>query len=284
MPELPEVETVCRIMRRVLVGARIAAAEFVPDSIVLSGIEPERYMHAVVGRQVVGVGRRGKFWWIEFESEPGFPGALCGHLGMSGWIRELGAESARLREHGSKPFDDEEGRPRFLKLLLTTDKGGRIAFTDGRRLGRLWLADDPLADPRIAALGPDAFESMPSVAELETAFKKRSAPIKGVLMDQGFLSGIGNYLADEILYHAGVAPKRPASSLERPEIERIREQTHAILQVAIEVGADSTQFPSGWLFHHRWDGKRGPTEIDGEAIIREPVAGRTTAWVPTRQW
>jgi formamidopyrimidine-DNA glycosylase len=283
MPELPEVETVCRIMRRVLVGSRVAAAEFVPDSIVLGGVDPADVTAAVQGRTVDYIGRKGKFWWIGFAPEPGKASALCGHLGMSGWIRELGADTARLREHGKKPFDDEEGRPRFLKLLLTAESGGRIAFTDGRRLGRLWLADDPLTDPRIAALGPDAFEAMPSAPELETVFKKRSAPIKGVLMDQGFLSGIGNYLADEILYHSGIAPKRPASSLERAEIERLRQQTHTILAFAIEVGADSTRFPSDWLFHHRWDGKRGPTEIDGEAIIRETVAGRTTAWVPSRQ-
>lgn len=270
-------------MRRVLVGSKITAAEFVPDSIVLTGVEPEHYMQAVVGRRVEAIGRRGKFWWIALAPEPGKPSALCGHLGMSGWIRELGADSARLREHGKKPFDDEVGRPRFLKLLLTNERGGRIAFTDGRRLGRLWLADDPANDPRISALGPDALDAMPSVEDLRKACARRSAPIKATLLDQGFVSGIGNYLADEALYQAGIAPKRATSSLSDAEVSRLRATILDVLKLAIEVGADSERFPASWLFHHRWDGKRGPTEIDGETIVRETVAGRTTAWVPTRQ-
>lgn len=283
MPELPEVETVCRIMRRVLVDRRLAGVEVVPDAIVLGGVDSTIVASAVEGRLVQGVGRKGKFWWIAFAPEPGKPGALCGHLGMSGWIRELGADSARLREHGKKPFDDEEGRPFFLKLLLTAEDGGRIAFTDGRRLGRLWLADDPTNDPRIAALGPDALDAMPPVEDLRRAFARRSAPIKATLLDQGFASGIGNYLADEALFQAGIAPKRATSSLSDAEISRLRATILDVLNLAIEVGADSERFPATWLFHHRWDGKRGPTEIGGEPIVRETVAGRTTAWVPTRQ-
>lgn len=283
MPELPEVETVCRIMRRVLVGQRIASAEVVDDPIVLSGLAPETVQESLVGREVVGVGRRGKFWWLELAQKAGGPGALCGHLGMSGWIRELGAPSGRLREHGKRPFDDEDGRPRFLKLLLAAADGRRIAFTDGRRLGRLWLAEDPAKDKRIAQLGPDAFESMLTGKELLAAFAKRKAPIKAVLMDQGFVSGLGNWLADEILYQARVAPKRLASTLSKAEVERLRKTTLDVLQTAIDVDADSERFPPEWLFHHRWEGRRGPTEIGGKLIVREPVAGRTTAWVPSVQ-
>lgn len=280
MPELPEVETVCRIMRRVLKGHKISEAEIPHDEIVLSGLTPKDIEKAVLGRTVKDVGRKGKFWWIEFE-EPG--PVLCGHLGMAGWIREMGVESGRLREHGKKPLDDEEGRPRFLKLLLTGAHGKRIAFTDGRRLGRLWLADKVVDDPRIAQLGPDAYNELPSVKELGALFGKRSAPIKAALLDQGMISGIGNYLADEVLYQSRIAPKRPAKSLKPKEIEHLREAILNVLQTVIDAEANFEKLPKDWLVHVRWDGKRGVADIGGEKIIRESVGSRTTAWVPSKQ-
>ncbi len=278
MPELPEVETVCRLMRGALVGHKLADVEVMPDEIVLSKVEPEVLRAALTGQTVLSIGRRGKFWWIQ-TSGP----ALCGHLGMSGWIRELGEPTIRLREHGQAPLDDPEGRPRFLKLLLTGDHGKRVSMTDGRRLSRLWLAVDPLTDPRIAKLGPDALENMRGVSDLEIAFAKRKAPIKALLLDQHFMSGVGNWLADECLYQARIAPARLTNTLTRAEITKLRKKLLEILQFACDVGADKDQFPQDWMFHARWDGKRGIAQIGGHDIVRESVAGRTTAWVPAVQ-
>src|SRR3954465_7570465 len=139
MPELPEVETVRRIMRRVLKGHKIVDVEVVPDTIIFGSTPPEAFVEALKGRTVTEIGRKGKYWWIELDHKPW----LFGHLGMAGWIRELGASTTRLREHGNAPLDDENGRPRFLKFLLTTDEGKRISFTDARRLGRVWLSEGP---------------------------------------------------------------------------------------------------------------------------------------------
>src|SRR5437762_3460984 len=126
MPELPEVETVCRVMRRALVGKKIKDVEVVKDTII-SGAAPEAAIEkALKGRTVKKIGRRGKTWWIELNQPP----ILFGHLGMSGWIRELGKDTTRLKEHGNAPLDDENGRPRFLKLLITADDGTRVSFTD----------------------------------------------------------------------------------------------------------------------------------------------------------
>lgn len=279
MPELPEVETVRRVMRAALQGKRIKHAEIVPDDIVNCGLDSSVIQQALEGRVVTDIGRRGKFWWIELDEKPW----VFGHLGMSGWIRELGEPTIRLKEHGKMPLDDENGRPRFLKMLLESEDGRRIAFTDGRRLGRLWLGADPATDVRVLKLGPDAYEQMPSAAELKTLFARRSAPIKAVLMDQGVISGVGNYLADECLYQARIAPKRAASDLSSKEIALLRDKLLAILDFVVGVGADYDQFPKDWMFHHRWDGKRGTDTIAGEKIIREQVGGRTTAWVPKLQ-
>src|SRR5437016_3361423 len=142
MPELPEVETVCRLMRRALVGKKIKDVEIVPDTIVFGSTPSEAIKKALEGHKVKSIGRKGKTWWIGMDSAP----VLFGHLGMTGWIRELGKATVRLREHGNAPLDDKEGRPRFLKLLITAEDGTRVSLTDQRRLARVWLGEASLTD------------------------------------------------------------------------------------------------------------------------------------------
>lgn len=266
-------------MTRVLKGQRVVEVEVAPDEIVLGGVDPAAFRAAIEGRTLQGVGRKGKYWWLDF----GEPPVVFGHLGMSGWIRELGQPTIRLKEHGNAPLDDESGRPRFLKLMMTAESGQRIAFTDGRRLARLWLGQSPELDSRVSKLGPDALDELPDVEALLKTLNRRKAPLKALLLDQKLFAGVGNWIADECLYQAGLAPKRTGDTLTRDEVANLRSRLLEILQHAVDVNADKEQFPSGWLFHHRWDGDRGPEVIDGEPIIRETVGGRTTAWVPTRQ-
>ncbi|HWA82213.1 MAG TPA: DNA-formamidopyrimidine glycosylase family protein [Fimbriimonadaceae bacterium] len=279
MPELPEVETVRRIMKRVLKGHKIAEVEIVPDDIVQGSTPPEAFVEALKGSAVTDVGRKGKYWWIELDGKT----YLFGHLGMAGWIRELGAPTVRLREHGNAPLDDGNGRPRFLKMMLTAEDGRRIAFTDQRRLARMWLGDDPAKDSRIKQLGFDCYDELPSAKELGAILAKRTAPIKAVLLDQTVFAGVGNWIADETLYHAKIAPKRTADSLSAAEVSRLRGSLEMVVHTAVEAGADSDKYPADWLFSSRWGGKKGRTEIDGKKIVREPVGGRTTAWVPSVQ-
>jgi formamidopyrimidine-DNA glycosylase len=279
MPELPEVETVCRVMRRALVGKKIKDVEIVADTIIFGSTPPAAIKKALIGRKVKKVGRRGKTWWLELDEPP----VLIGHLGMSGWIRELGEPTTRLREHGDAPLDDESGRPRFLKLLITAADGTRVSFIDARRLGRVWLAESVQKDPKLNKLGPDALNDLPEGKAFEDLFKKRNAPIKALLMDQHILSGIGNWVADEVLYHAKIAPARAASSLSSAELKKLRKAILDVLTVAVDLSADSSKFPKNWIFQHRWGGSRGSERIGKHEIKRDTVGGRTTAWVPTVQ-
>ena len=280
MPELPEVESVCRLMRRTLEGKRIARVEVMEDDIVLSGNPPEAVHAALHGRTVTGVGRRGKFWWLTLDGDGP---TVFGHLGMSGWIREVGTDGKRLHSHGKAPLVDAEGRPRFMKLLVEVEGGGSVAFTDSRRFARLWLGDSPEADKQVQRLGPDAFEALPSVEALVAKLRKRKAPIKAVLLDQKAFAGVGNWIADEVLYQAGIAPKRLASSLDEDEVAALHRSLTEVLAHAVEVDADYQRFPDTWLFEHRWGGGRGAERVQGQEIVRETVGGRTTAWVPERQ-
>jgi formamidopyrimidine-DNA glycosylase len=280
MPELPEVETVCRVMRRALQGERITRVEVVPDALFFSGAAPKAIEQALLRRTVREVGRHGKFFWLTLDGKGPI---VFGHLGMSGWIRAVGKHGTRLHGHGEAPFDDEQGRPRFLKLGLYTRDASGIVLTDPRRLGRVWLGSSPETDSRLKRLGRDAFDDLPSESELRALLGRRRIPIKAVLLDQGALAGIGNWIADEVLYQSRIAPKRSAASLSAVEVAALRRSIRSVLAHAVKVGAEHHRFPKSWLFEHRWGGTRGAEHIAGQPIVREEVGGRTTAWVPTRQ-
>jgi formamidopyrimidine-DNA glycosylase len=279
VPELPEVERVRRILHRVLAGKIITEAEIVPDEIVLQGVDPEAVKAQLLGSRVMGTGRRGKYWWLEIESA----GCLFGHLGMAGWIREVGVESIRIREQGEAPLDDDEGRPRFLKMRLRAEDGREVVMTDGRRLARLWQGESPETDRRVSALGPDMYDSPWSVDDLLRVMAKKKAPVKAILLDQTLFAGVGNWIADEVLYQARISPKRLGNTLDRDEVAGMIDSLRKILKLAVDVEADKDQFPVDWLFHARWGGGKGEEMFRGEPLVREQVGGRTTAWVPNRQ-
>lgn len=276
MPELPEVETVRRTIQRALGGQKIVDAEVAPDSIVLQKADHLSLQKWLLGKEVLGVGRKGKTFWLEFGGE----GFLYGHLGMAGWVREIGKESIRLREHGNAPWEDENGRARFLKLRIRGESGGEIVFTDGRRLARIWRGESPDIEPKTCALGPDCWNDAADAAEIIRRLSNRTAPMKAALLDQTLFAGVGNWIADEVLFHAKISPHRPAKSLTLREAGELAKALHQILESAIEVGANSEKYPESWLFHVRWGGKRGKDEILGLPLVRETVGGRTTAWVP----
>ena len=268
-----------RVLDRVLTGHKIVDVEIPDDPILLQRVPHTAVMQSLLGRTVTGTGRKGKFFWIELDQTPW----LFGHLGMAGWIREMGEPTVRLREHGEAPLDDEEGRPRFMKLMLTADTGRRVTMTDGRRLGRLWLGESPLTDARLLKLGPDCYTDLPSAQEMFDRIKKKSAPIKAILLDQAVFCGVGNWIADEVLFHSGIAPQRLGKTLSLDEISALHDNLAWILEIAVSTGADSAKYPEDWLFHVRWGGSKGKEVIGGESMVRETVGGRTTAWVPTRQ-
>ncbi|MBL8088429.1 MAG: hypothetical protein JNM85_10230 [Chthonomonas sp.] len=279
MPELPEVESVRRVLAACMVGKKITEVRIEDDPIVFQKVPSRMLTEALMDRVVTGAGRKGKIFWLEFADEPWF----FNHLGMSGWVRRLGAPETRLLNHGTAPLDSPEGEPRFLKWLLTAEDGTRVALTDGRRLARCGLGARSSDEPRVQQLGPDALEELPPLEEFSSILARSTAPIKAMLMNQSRFSGIGNWVADEVLYAAGIAPARACSTLAKEEFGALRKAIVEVLQVAVDVQADSSKFPDTWLFHVRWGGSKGADQHQGQTLRRDQVAGRTTAWVPERQ-
>lgn len=278
MPELPEVETVRALLDRLLVGKRLTEVETLPDSIVFESATHDEVRETILGKTPSSTGRKGKLFWMNFADAP----TLMMHLGMSGWVVDINAErEKRLVSHGKAPLEDPEGRPRFLKLMWQTADSA-AAFTDGRRLARIWLGD-PATDKRVLGMGPDVYLDPPTQADLERRLNKRTAPIKALLLDQKLFCGIGNWVADEVLYASGIAPQRPAGSLSPSELKALSEAIDFVVKLAVKQEADETRYPEDWLFHVRWGGGKGSELHEGEELRRDQVGGRTTAWVPARQ-
>jgi formamidopyrimidine-DNA glycosylase len=264
VPELPEVEAARVMLERALRGRRIEAVATVDDPIVYAGVTPRRLAAALRGRRVRRARRKGKHLWLELDRRP-WP---VFHFGMTGRFRV---------------YAQERDRPRFWKLELKVSGGARIAFADARRFGRIRLQERPEAEAPISALGHDVLSGLPPVEELARVLARRKAPIKAVLLDQSVFAGVGNWVADEVLFQARISPHRPAASLERAEVKALRARLRAIVARAVAVGAVSGRFPRGWLFHRRWGRNAEAVTSRAERIRHETIGGRTAAWVPGRQ-
>src|SRR5258706_1903547 len=291
MPELPEVEAARGAAHNVAAGRRISAAWVADAPIVYEGVAPARIRRALVGGRVKALRRHGKHLWIELDRRP-WP---CLHFGMTGGIHVTRANPGGAARRAAVPAvrlvsDGDVNRPdwppRFTKLHLRFAGGGELALADGRRLGRIRLRRDPPTEPPISALGWDAWRAIPTPARFHAMLRERNAPIKAVLLDQSFAAGIGNWIADEVLYQAGIAPKRRASTLTAAVAGRLRTRIRSVIGGALRGRSDSDRVPRWVRFHRRLGhppGRPSATTVRGEHIRHETVGGRTTAWVPTAQ-
>jgi formamidopyrimidine-DNA glycosylase len=278
MPELPEVERGRRLAERVAAGRRIVRAWPARDAIVYEGVSSARFRRAVTGRRVVAVRRWGKHIWFELDERP-WP---LFHFGMTGSFRTPGEDPLRLAADGRRALVSDWPPP-FTKLRLALDDGGELVMVNKRRLGRIRLRMDPPVEPPIADLGFDPLFDLPSPRTFAERVAGRTVTLKGLLLDQGFAAGVGNWIADEVLYQAKLDPRRRAATLDDLEIRRLRNALGRIVRRAVQVDADKRRFPRTWLFHHRWGKREKARTSRGERIAFLTLAGRTTAWVPAAQ-
>jgi formamidopyrimidine-DNA glycosylase len=247
VPELPEAERARQAVERVL-GRRIVAVEDA-DAYVCRPHAPDEIAAALTGRELVAAHRRGKFMWV--ETSRGGPD-LGLHLGMAGSIAV-----------------DAEPHPTWDRFALEFAGGGRMALRDKRRLGRAVL------EPDFSHVGPDAGEV--SRDDFRARIGRGAAPIKARLLDQGAIAGVGNLLADEILWRARVSPRRTCDALSTEDLDELRRATRRAIRDAIRRGGAHT----GDLIPHRVPGGRCPR--CGTALDRARIGGRTTFWCPSEQ-
>jgi formamidopyrimidine-DNA glycosylase len=190
------------------------------------------------------------------------------HLGMSG---ELSIDSPRF---APGPHD---------KLVLYTKKHA-LVYNDPRMFGRVRFSVGPKPPVWWSSIAP-ALTSPEFSQKALAAFlqRRRRTPIKSVLLMQERFPGIGNWMADEILWRAALHPRRLAGSLGPAEIKTLWRECRWVARQTLKiVGAQDGKLPASWLFSHRWrNGGRCPRT--GVVLRREQIGGRTTCWSPARQ-
>lgn len=259
MPELPEVEAYRRLAERAL-GRRVAAVD-APDAWYLKrGLDAAALADALVGDEFLAARRIGKLLLLDCAGGPtvGLRFGMTGRLLVDG---TAGVES--LLYSSNQPLQ------RFERLLIRFDDGGDLRIRDPRRLGGVEL------DPDEQTLGVDALTI--GAAALKHALAPSRAPLKARLMDQAHVAGVGNLIADEALWRAGLDPRRPANSLTAAEHRRLHKHLNATLDDLIERGGSH----QGDLMPARQP--EGHCPKDGTPLRRDTVGGRTSYWCPTHQ-
>ncbi|KAI0175082.1 formamidopyrimidine-DNA glycosylase domain-containing protein [Pestalotiopsis sp. NC0098] len=295
MPEIAEVARVTHYLRLHLVGKTIKKVTAPDDANVFGkvGTSGPAFEKALAGRTVVGAGSQGKYFWLQLDKPP----HPVMHLGMTGWVHIRGQQTAYTRYAERTKGEAEVWPPRFWKFQLEAEddkdsKKVEVAFTDARRFGRVRLVDCPGPDIRqhspLVENGPDPVVDRDVFTEeyLRAKMRARHVPVKALLLDQAMISGIGNWVGDEIMYQAKLHPEQYSDEFSDADIAKLYEAATYVCDTAVGVLGDSDRFPADWLFNHRWGkGKKDhPTTLpNGEKIVFITVGGRTSCVVPSVQ-
>jgi formamidopyrimidine-DNA glycosylase len=293
MPELPEVETVVRGLRKTLPGRRIldvwlGKTDFID--------EPEELPRQLTGARIESIHRHGKFLVLALTaqspdgkpstppgaeapddgSDAGTPSSryLLVHLGMTGQL------TSRKPEEIVKPH---------THVVIRLDDGMELRYTDARRFGRIQLITGPLESSPLAQLGAEPLET--TRAEFCARIRPRRTQIKALLLDQQVLRGMGNIYTDESLWRARIHPARRGSTLSNPELRKLHAAMQSVLREAIGLRGssisdyvDSLGTRGKYQQRHRAYGREGkPCSRCGQHIRRIIVAGRSSFFCPRCQ-
>jgi formamidopyrimidine-DNA glycosylase len=257
VPELAEVEFFRKQWDPSL-GQKVVRVHLNEGKRVFRGVDLE-LLRRVAGQKLVSSEASGKQMLFRFGKDLW----LGVHLGMTGKLSVA-------------PKTLVPGKHDHLVLFQAKRA---LVFNDVRQFGRVQIHRGAEAPVWWSRIGP-AVTSEGFTFEAMNAFLERRLrlPIKGALLVQKGFPGIGNWMADEILWRAGIRPARATSSLNQAERRKLYRETRLVARVALErIGADWGDPPKGWLFHERW-GKGGVCPKHKSKLQRAIVATRTTAW------
>lgn len=218
MPELPEVETVCRTLQEPLVGRAFTSA-VVTWPRTVEPLPPGDFIARVTGTRVDGIDRRAKLIVMQLSSGE----ILTTHLRMTGKLLYSLA--------GSEATGEPE---RHLRVAYELDNGDLLEFFDARKFGRVRLLTCEEWHVMSASYGPEPLDPAFTPDEFYHRLNRTSRQIKPLLLDQTFLAGVGNIYADEALYLARIHPLKPASSISRRKAEDLHAAIVSTLQQAID--------------------------------------------------
>jgi len=287
VPELPEVETVCRQLDPELAGLRIDALE-VLDARWCRPVSPAKLEAAVQGATIEGLGRRGKYLLLAIDGAR----TLVMHLRMTGNLVLVEGEDKLDPSEGRRLYEGERSvSERHLRARFRLDDERELWFTDPRRFGEAFLIGDADLGERFAKLGVEPLSDAFTPEALGEMAANRTAPLKSFLLDQSGVAGVGNIYADEALFRARLHPLSPAGSMKSEHQEALRDAVVAALEAGIDGGGASIDdyrdgrgekgtMQDEFLVHTR-EGK--PCPRCESPIVRIVVSGRSTYYCPSCQ-
>ena len=285
MPELPEVETIRRQIEPDLTGRRIEAVEIL-DPYFTKPAAPSSFESAVEGMEIAGVSRRGKYLLLDLADGR----SIVIHLRMTGNLLLIDPEG--VENPGDARIYEPSAGEKHLKARFTLDDGGEIRFTDPRRFGRGFVADQRTLDEYFGArLGVEPLSSEFTPEVMARIASNRKVPLKSFLLNQAGVVGIGNIYADEALFRARLHPLSPAGSMRPEHAGALRDAIVESLERGLDLGGASIDdyrdakgeagsMQNEFLVHRR-EGE--PCACCGTAIIRIIVGGRSTYFCPECQ-
>lgn len=296
MPELPEVESARHLADSHCVGTTIS--EFLSSELgggpldgqwdskvyeVTEKVKGQSDYEALQGSELVSVGRQGKQLWFILSGKK----SLLFHFGMTGSFVLKGREIPSYKSFVVNT-SEMEWPPKFTKCLIRFSNGEELAFCDPRRLGKIRIRGaNPEQELPISKLAPDPtqWEGSGVPESFIRGIQRMTPNIKSVLLDQEkVVSGVGNWVADEVLYQSGIHPSVPCKSLPEGTVLLLGQKLREICRVACECTCSFTSFPVEWLFHTRWGkGKSASHDYHGNLITFDTVGGRTSAIVSAVQ-
>lgn len=296
MPELPEVETVCRGLEPALAGRRIEHVQL--NRADLRFPFPPHLAHRLKGLTVTRVERRAKYILIHFQSGE----TVLSHLGMTGrfTIWRKGGQARNLGEFYFAEGAGRQGDGPHDHMVFDLDDGTRVVYADPRRFGFIDLIEPGgLASNRfLERLGVEPLGNGFNASYLAAAITGRKTPLKAALLDQRIIAGLGNIYVCEALYRARLSPRRQAGTIVRkhgpgPRVEALATAVRAVLGEAIAAGGSTLRDyartnGTGGEFQQRfdvYDRESGPCRTPGcTSVIKRIVqSGRSSFYCPTCQ-
>lgn len=271
VPELPEVETIRVSIDPLVVGRTVASIDLRTPTLRLP--LDENLRRAVTGRRVLSTSRRGKYLLLHLDDAR----AWIFHMGMSGRLRFFEGE-------GEAPGTHDH-------VVAVFREGGGLVFHDPRRFG-LCVVQDPATSKLLTAMGPEPLDPENFDEEYFAGWRKRTArTVKDVLMDQRVVAGLGNIYVNEILFRAGVRPRRAMPRVSLDECARLVAATREVIANAIEHrGSTISDFldgigrRGGYQWHHAvYDREGEPCPTCTTPIKGIVVGQRSTFYCPACQ-
>lgn len=274
MPELPEVETIKRRLKPLVLGKQFQQIQVLKDKSFRGN--PDQ----ILKQKIIDLQRRAKVLRFKFANGSN----LLVHLKMTG---QLIFVSDQLRVGGGHPSADwvNDLPAKHTRVILNFADNETLFFNDMRIFGWLWLMDDEQAEQELKKYGPDVIDPLVTPFYLHDKFSRKQMPIKQAIMDNSIMAGVGNIYASEALFLAKIHPQRPAKSLTLAELETLHHYLLAVIEASIAVGGttfdgkyvDVSGFAGGFQHQLKVYGKVDEKcEICGEKIKKVKLGGRSS--------